>query len=126
MPRITIAQKQEEIDDLTDQLRKKTEEIFDLTVKISELKTEVSSSKKETNELRANLDFVTTQRNRLVGFIEGRESVTSPTITKIDRTQYPEKPVEIDRTERFLEECTLEFIDSSGLTVRNDLLRLRR
>jgi len=75
-------------------------------------------------QLESHLQFINAQKDRLVGFIEGRESITSPEIDAPDIGYQPHIPQKVNRTEKFLRECTTQFVkDDNGIIVTNDSFR---
>lgn len=65
----------------------------------------------EILNLQKHIGFVHAQRDKLVGFVEGRESLTNPKIESEDSTYYqPLKPVLIDRVDKFISECNSPFM----------------
>lgn len=88
----------------------------------------IKEKNKEIHQLQRHIGFVHTQRDRLVGFIEGRESLTNPEVDVMDASYHQPNNTKVNRLERFISECTLRFIsddNKSNLTVMNDEFRGR-
>ena len=100
--------------------------ISELKTKIADKNQVIKSKDREIFSLQQHVGLVHAQRDRLVGFIEGRESLHKPTYTTLDQSSYPPKAVELDRLERFLEQCTLKYEGTPDINVSNDELRRRQ
>jgi len=125
MVRETLKSKQIEIDIAINQIQQLDKELDNKSDIITGQRSTIVKKDAEILKLQRHVRFVHAQRDRLVGFIEGRESITSPEL-EVSTDHYAiSQPSKINRFERFVGECTLQFIDSNGPTVKSDEFRSR-
>jgi septal ring factor EnvC (AmiA/AmiB activator) len=125
MARKTIAELERVIDSVKTQRDELASTLIEVQRSNKGLESTIKSKDTEIHKLRRHVGFVHAQRDRLVGFIQGRESVTTPKVEQLDNRTYPPQVQKIDRVERFLDECCLRFVndDDNCVTVQNDPFR---
>lgn len=123
MSRQTIAGLQKIITSANDEIQNLSKQLDHSTGVIRDQKNSMIKKDAKIQLLQKHINFVHAQRDRLVGFIEGRESITDPEIELPDISYRESKPSKINRVEKFVRECTLQFVNDDGPTVREDALR---
>lgn len=124
MARKTIASLEDELDRVKRQRDQLAEDIIKMRSSKDTLLKKIKNFEVTIEMMKDHIGWLASQKNRLVGFIEGKESMFNDKVEVEDtRVQYPKQL--ISRQERFMDECKAEFIsqDDNHLTLRTDPLR---
>lgn len=126
MARKTIAGLEAELERLKDHVAEAAGRHEKAQRSIREMGERLKAKDEEIHKLRVHVGFVHSQRDRLVGFIEGQRSITEPQAVRVTENSYQPTVEKLGRTEKFLDECTLKFEGTPDLNVSNDPFRHNR
>ena len=120
MPRVTIKSLQELLERANADYEEIKQERDKLRYTNNRMSDQIKKHDDEIKELLSNINWLKTQRDRLIGFIEGSDDKKNVTIPDPTVSSYSPNT---SRARMFLDECRAEFVNSSGPTLTTDRLR---